>query len=243
MQSAHQGEQPKVVSEASALCIVAFVLLLVTAGILECWQLTALRDPEIWGHLGIGGWILAHRSLPESGVFSQAAGLPWRDFSWGLDLLVATMHGILGLRALPALLIVFRMGLAVVAFELAGGWRNFLWAAGLSTISQYILFGAVPLADFVSVLFLGVELILLIGWHESGRLRWRFAVPSMFLVWANLDSGFVYGIVLYVVFISVLIIESGNESRKQDWLEQPERKIPIAMAGWVGAASFVAGCL
>ena len=220
----------------------AFLFLLVAGGVVECWRLAALHDPAIWGHLGIGGWILGHRSLPESGVFSQAVGLPWKDFSWGFDLLAAVMYRILGLGALPALLILLRMGLAVVTFQLAGGWRNFWCAAGLSAISQYILFGAVPLAGFVSVLFWGAVLILLLEWRGSKKVRW-FILPGVFFLWANLEIGFVYGIILFVMFLIVLVIEALDESGKRRWLERAAARIPFAPAVWVGAACFVAGCL
>src|SRR5262249_39334409 len=110
MRSVHDGDQAKTVSGSKAACMGAFLFLLVAGGVVECWRLAALHDPAIWGHLGIGGWILGHRSLPESGVFSQAVGLPWKDFSWGFDLLAAVMYRILGLGALPALLILLRMG-------------------------------------------------------------------------------------------------------------------------------------
>lgn len=242
MRSTDGSDQANVVPGASAPCMAAFLLLLMTAGILECWQLAALRDPEIWGHLGIGSWILEHRSLPESGVFSQAAGLPWRDFSWGFDLLVGVMHRTLGLRALPALLIVFRMALVAITFQLAGGWRNFWVATVLSAISQYILFSAVPLAGFVSVLLFGVELFLLLEWRKSSKLRSRFAWPGMFFVWANLDMGFVYGIVLYAVFLIVLAVEAWDESRKKRWLEHAAGKIPLATAAGMGGACLIAGC-
>ena len=223
--------------------MIVFVLLLVTAGIVECRQLAALHDLEIWGHLAIGGWILEHKSLPESGVFSRAASMPWRDFGWGFDSLVTAMYRILGLRALPALLIFFRMALAAMTFQLAGGWRNFWAAAVLSSISQYILFSAIPLAGFVSVLLFAVVLFLMLEWRELGRPRWRFALPGIFLVWANLDLGFVDGIVLYAVFFTALVIEVWDGSGKRCWLEHSAARIPWRAAARVGAACFVAGCV
>lgn len=243
MQDAHDVERANEVPRAGVPQMVALVLLLATAGILECRQLTALHDPEIWGHLGIGGWILQHKSLPESGVLSQAAGLPWRDYHWGFDLLAAAFQRILGLRALPALLIVFRVALAGVTFQLAGGWRNFWGAAGLSTISQYILYSGMPLRAYVSALFFGMELFLLCEWRESGRLRRWFVFPALFFLWANLDLGFVYGIGLYTVFLTILAIEQLEAAGGRHWLEPPAARIPFLAAARVGGACFVAGCL
>jgi len=242
MQSADSADKAHGVVDASVPREVVFVLLIAVAGVVECLKLSALRDPEIWGHLRIGSWILEHRSLPETGVFSQAANLPWRDFSWGFDSIFALAYRILGLRVIPVLLVASRLALATIAFLLAGGWRNFWSAAFLSAIAQYTLFSIVPLAGFVSLLFFGLELLLLFEARESGNQRLLFALPALFVLWANLDLGFVYGIVLYSVFLGAILLETWSQSRKWDWLDYPATRIPLAMAIGIGAACLFTSC-
>jgi len=221
----------------------AFVLLLAFAAILESAKLSSLRDPEIWGHLRIGAWILEHKSWPRSGLFSQFPDLPWSDFTWGFDSIATIAYRFAGLRALPALLIVFRISLAALTFRLAGGWRNFWSAAGLSAIAQYVLFPMGPIAAFVSLLLFGVELVLLLEIRESGNSRRLLALPVLFFLWANLDIGFVYGIVLYAMFFIVLLFEKWGQSRNLHWLPHLAAQIPLQTAGLAGGACLFASFL
>jgi len=49
----------------------------------------------------------------------------WIASSWVYDLLLAAICKLVGLRAIPFLLIFFRAGLAVIMFLLAGGFSSF----------------------------------------------------------------------------------------------------------------------
>jgi len=207
--------------------IIAVVFLLTFGAILECWKLSSLTDPEIWGHLRAGTWMLENRTWPQSALFSQVTNTPWRDLNWGFDLLTAGAYRLLGLRAIPALLIVLRIGLAGVTFLLAGGWRNFCPASVLSAAAQYILLPTGPTAMHVSLLFFGVELLLLMQSRESGDLRSLRPLPILFVVWANLDTGFVYGITLFLLFVKVVFLEHWSDARGLRWLDQPKRQIPL----------------
>lgn len=184
----------------SAHRAVALVLLLSVGAIWESGRLHSLANPEIWGHLKLGSWILQNRSWPEFGLFSQTGKTPWRDLNWGYDLLAGLAYRLVGLRAVPALLMCFRVALAGVTFFLAGGWRNFWSAATLSAVAQYVLAGTGPDAVCVSVIFFGIELFVLLDAQSTGNLRRLYFLPVLFFFWANLDIGFLYGIALYVFF-------------------------------------------
>ena len=242
MPNADSAGREEVLLRPNFVRMLVFVLLLAFSAILECLKLSALRDPEIWGHLRIGTWILEHRSLPDSGLFSQASGLPWRDLSWGFDTLVALLYRVVGLRTLPPLQVCFRVALAIVTFLVAGGWRNFWSAAVLSAGAQYILFSIRPFATYVSLTFLGVELLLLLDARESGKLRALFALPLLLFLWANLDLGFVYGVVLYVLFLAVLLIEAWDKSSQSRWFDHSAVKISLPTAAGIGGACLIAGC-
>ncbi|HET6929453.1 MAG TPA: hypothetical protein VFI45_03970 [Candidatus Acidoferrum sp.] len=228
---------------ASASRMLLFVLLLAVAAILECTRLTSLRDVEIWGHLRMGSWILEHRSLPHFGLFSQADALPWRDYTSGYDCIVALIYRVAGLRALPALLVAFRFALAIVTFLLAGGWRNFWAAAGLSVIAQYVLFSMGLGAPFVSLLLFGVELFFLLEIRQSGNPQLLIALPALIFLWANLEIGFVYGIVLYAIFFAVLLLENWDQSESVHWFPRLKNEIPLQSAALTGGACLLASLL
>ncbi len=220
--------------------MLAFVVLLSCAALLECAKLSSLRDPEIWGHLRAGEWILQNRTWPQSGLFSLPDTLSWQDFSWGFDCKAALAYRIAGLRALPALLLGFRFSLAIIAFLLAGGWRNFWAAVVLSTVGQALLLSMGPGSVFVSVILLGFELLILLEVRESASPQLLWILPAVFFLWANLDLGFVYGIGLYLVFLAALFVERPSRAKIAGLVESPSRMIPLRIALLSGGGCVIA---
>lgn len=220
--------------------IAAVVMLLSFAAVWESLQLSSLENQEIWSHLRIGSWILQNKSWPEVGLFSTAANHPWRDLHWGYDALVAAGYRILGLRVIPGLMMCFRLALAVLTFFLAGGRRKLWSAVALSAVAQYVLAYLGPDSASMSVLFFGITLLLLLTARRSGKQRVLFVLPVMFLVWANLDIGFIYGTALYLLFLTALLFVQVSVVRKGQLPEQLSRKIPVRTAALVGAGSLLA---
>ena len=221
----------------------AFVALVAFAGMLECVKLSSLRDPEIWGHLRAGAWMLQNKTWPQSGLFSQSGALSWQDFSWLFDAAAAMAYRFAGLRALPALLLVFRFSLAIIVFLLAGGWRKFWAAAGLSAVVQVLLLSIGPTSAFVSVILFGVELLVLLEVRDGAGQRILWTLPALFFLWANLDIGFVYGIALYLVFLIVLFLEKLPSERISAWIETPSGNLPLRIALLAGGACVIASLL
>lgn len=215
------------------------VLLFTFGAILESVKLSSLANPEIWGHLRVGGWILEHRTWPHTGIFSQVANLRWRDFTWGYDVVAAAANRVLGLRAVPALLIIFRLLVAAVVFLLAGTNReNFWFAAALSALAQVPLLAMGPVAGGASVILFALELFLLLESRRSGDFRVLLPLPVLFFVWANLDIGFIYGVGVLALFLATLIVEGIVRAASWSWFA--EITAPVA---WNKVALVGGGCL
>jgi hypothetical protein len=223
--------------------MIALVLLLVMAAILECRELSSLSDPEIWGHLRAGTWMLENHAWPRSALFSQVTDTPWRDFSWGYDLLVALAYRAADLRALPALLALLRIGLAVITFLLAGGWRNFWPAVVLSAVSQCVLFAIGPTAVFVSLSFFGIELLLLYQVRRSGNSRPLYLLPFLCLLWVNLDIGVVYGMTSFLLFVVVVFVEGWGRRSNPGWLDRPSPHVLSKSVCLAFCLSLLASCI
>ena len=196
--------------------IVAMSLLFAAAGVLEARHLTslsALTNADIWWHLRTGLWILQNHALPHAGLFSQSPDLPWIAASWIYDVKLAIFYKLFGLAAIPIFSISFKVGLAIVTFLLAGGRRGNFWAALIvSAIAQYILAGVPATPRCGSVLLFGVELLLLLDSRHCASLRPLFWLPPLFLVWANLDPYFAYGLALLLLFLAAAAIEKALSS-------------------------------
>lgn len=235
--------------DTATLRIVAMLLVFASAAVFEANQLSSLslfeRD-DIWWHLRTGTLILQN-GLSQSGLFSQSQEIPGTASSWGYDLLVAFAFREFDLRAFPILLMAFKSALAVVTFLLAGGLRGRFWlAAVLSATVQYIL-GGVPVGSgYCSMLFFGIELLLLNHSRGTGSVRPLFCLPALFLVWANLDIQVVYGILLLVLFlITSLLRDHGRRSAVVVSLRQksPQKRwtaMTPATAGTVAALCAIA---
>lgn len=194
---------------------VALVSLFSVAAIIESVRLSSLRDTDIWLHLRVGQWILANRTWPTTGLFSQTSNLPWRDFNWAADATIGLAYSVVGLSAIPALSMICRLALAGVTFLLAGGSPGNFWLpAALSALAQYLLYGLGPVGAGISAVLFGIELLVLLEVRRAGNLqRWRW-LPLLFLIWANVDLGFVYGIGLLIMFLAASAIEQTRWASK-----------------------------
>ncbi|MFZ0705469.1 MAG: hypothetical protein WAM71_07695 [Candidatus Korobacteraceae bacterium] len=205
-------------------------------------SLTSITGADFWWHLQTGLEILRTHSLPHTGWFSQSAAQPWIASSWLYDVRIAGWYQLLGIRFLPVLALLAKFFLAVLMFLLAGGLRGRFWAAlALSVIAQCLLWQMPPLPVFCSVLALAIELILLLELRSRGS-RWAFlSLPALFLAWANLDSHFVYGILILLLFVAAWLAEeklSATASRKSK-----EKRMPGILLLAIAAASIVATCI
>ncbi len=207
-------------------------------------SLTSIAKGDFWWHLSTGLGILQMHALPHSGWFSQSAALPWMASSWLYDVLVAVGYRLLDLRFVPLLAVISKFALAVLLFVLAGGLRGRFWTAiVLSAVAQYVLGQMPPLPVFCSVLALAIELMLLFDFRRRGLIRSLYFLPLLFLVWANLDVHFVYGILTLLLLVAVCTAERWAHAEGIVWLGSGGTAVPIKALLSIAAASIIATCV
>lgn len=205
---------------------IALVLLFVASALYERTQLSSLSNSSIWVHLRTGAWMLQTYSVPHTGVFSQYSTLPWMDSSWGYDVLLATAYKILGLRAIPLLLMFFKVALAVLTFWLARAGKASFWAAvSLTALAQYVIPVDQSLPYALSMSFFATELLLLESSRRTGNLKPLYGLPALFLLWANLHALFLGGLLLLVLFVISTWIESWLRRSAGNWLDRDIRPL------------------
>jgi hypothetical protein len=206
-------------------------------------SLSALSNSDIWWHLRSGLWILQNHAVPHHGLFSQSPDLCWTASNWGYDVLVAFAFRTLGLRSIPALLMVSRFALACVTFLLAGGLRRRFWVAVvLSAFAQYILGSVQPGPTYVSIIWFALALLLLNQSRATGSLRILFWLPPLFLVWANLDIQFVYGIALLALFMGISFLPFWRPVEGECQLEQKRTVVSLTEVAIITALCVIATC-
>ncbi len=192
----------------AAAAMAVMVVLFTLPAIIEASRTKSLSDPtsgDLWWHLSTGMSVLRN-GVPHHGLDSQAEQNPWIDPSWAFDGLLALGYKLVDVRVVIAVVMKFRLALAVITFLLAGGARGHFWpAVAVSSIAQYVLADVPPGPLFSSVLLFGIELFLL-SLSRSGYPRALFCLPPLFLLWANLDKHFVYGIGLLALFVAASLL-------------------------------------
>jgi hypothetical protein len=201
--------------------------------------LDALSDPDVWWHIRLGDWIIAHHQVPAGELFAYTAfGNPLVAHEWLSETIFAALAAVGGLFAVTVLM-------ALVA-----------WSAMIATVLRGRLRGAGPVVLAVGVALgarvaepvLGtrpqVFTFALVCWtlliaesylRVGGRRRWL--LPPLFLLWANLHAGFIAGIGFLVIVVVV-------EAVKRRWsigAVAPRRRI-TGLATAVGI-SVLAACV
>jgi hypothetical protein len=179
-----------------------YALLGVTVLLLLTWFTGEIADTDIWLHLMTGRHTLEHRSLTVPDPFSYTSNIDSPAFpgeaktryfnlthEWLAQVSMYLVHsaaGFPGLVLLRAVLLIVFCGLIglMVWWRTRGFYRSL--AATLAA-------GAVAINFQQSRPFLITFLLLAATMAVLEHRRWMWALPPMFLVWANLHGGYFMG--------------------------------------------------
>lgn len=155
---------------------------------------TVLVDGDTYWHVAVGRWIVEHRAVPTTDVFSYSVpGTSWTAYEWGGDLLLYGAHAAAGWRGVQLLAAVTYAASAAYILRFLLDRMEAVYAIGLATISvalMYIHFLARPhvLAWPITVVWVGT----LVQAVEARRPPpwWLLA---LLVAWINLHGSFVLG--------------------------------------------------
>ena len=226
---------------STALRTVVLILVFSAAAVLESRSLQSLTDHSVWLQMRTGTWILDHRALPHSGLFSRFDQLSWTDPNWGAQVILALLYRLLGLHALPVAQMIFRTLAAIGTFVLAGGRRGRFWlAVVLSIWAQAAMLHASQL-QLLNVVLFSAELWVLFASRREGRQNLRWWVPFLVVLWANLDWHFVFGLLVPLMFLAAILIEQALQGTLL--AESDGATVSSGQPALVAAASCVASLL
>ncbi|MBZ5637576.1 MAG: hypothetical protein LAO51_02340 [Acidobacteriia bacterium] len=183
--------------------LIGMALVLLFAG-----KLVQLVDLDIFYHLAVGEWILDHREIPHTGLFSATRGdAPWVDNEWGFEVVAASVHRRMGVRGL-VLLSAFLPTLAAAVLGAALRRRGVPLpgiAAAIGLVGWGL--GYVNLRpQLVTYVFLAVFLAGLADVME-GRTRAPLVyLPLSAALWANMHGGFIVGLTVLAIPVAVELL-------------------------------------
>jgi hypothetical protein len=123
------------------------------------------------------------------------------------------------------------LALAVLPLPFPGGDRPLLLLIGGLGGPGY------PGSQPWGFLFLAIELLCLFRAFDQGRTRALYALVPLFLLWANVDELFLFGLIVLAAAVAGLAIPSASKSKD----DAPPR--PSLKAGLIALAACLAACL
>jgi Flp pilus assembly protein TadD len=185
------------------LGIAALIAAVTLSGLLS---FTPELDNDIWWHLATGKRILSGAGIPKADPFTYTAlGRPWITHEWLSEVLFVLLDRMGGIRLLvvfKALLAGLAVGLSAWAGTVGRSARERVAGAAIGALLAAPLIAprAFVRPHMLTALFLGALLLLLRLESDSGRRIWRYLLAPLFLIWANVHSGFVLGFALLVLY-------------------------------------------
>lgn len=199
-----------------------------------------LSDGDTGWHIRTGDWILQHRAVPRTDLFSfTKSGQPWFAWEWGSDIGMSLLHRACGLAGLTFVTLTLLCVISALLFRLVRRYSgsDFL-ALALTVVAicgSMLHWLARPHLISWLLLLIFSHLILSAERGDIKALRW---LPVLSGLWANLHGGFFIGIIL-------LLTTAAGIGVREIFAAQPSwtRLIPawrfIRTAFWCALATLV----
>src|SRR5271169_1360696 len=192
---------------------VAVYVLLIAAGN------KLLNDPDTLWHITVGQWILDHRAVPETDVYSfTMRGQPWISTQWLAQVAYAKIYAWFGWTGVVALAAAasaatFALLARFLSRNLSENATLVFVAVAVALTAPHILARPHVLAFPVMVAWIG-GLIAAADRHGAPPFR---LLPLMAL-WANLHGGFVFGLVMIAPIALDAVVNAEASQRKSQML-------------------------
>ncbi|MBB4198169.1 hypothetical protein CCR94_10970 [Rhodoblastus sphagnicola] len=174
-----------------------------------------LNDGDTWWHIAAGQWILAHRAVPTTDIFSfSAPGIYWNAHEWLAEILFAGAFKVAGWSGAVALTGALVAGTLLILTRralrdgLSGIPLLALMLVGFSLIAPSLLvrphlFGLFLLAFWVDRLMAA----------RAADKAPPFWLAGVMLLWVNMHASFLLGLALIGPFALEALVEARADKR------------------------------
>jgi hypothetical protein len=174
-----------------------------------------LIDPDTMWQITVGQWILDHRAVPQTDVYSfTMRGQPWISTQWLAQVLYAKTYAIAGwsgpvVLAAGAIAATFALLTKSLMRHLSDSTALVFVAAALALTVPHLL--ARPHVLAMPVMVVWVSGLIAAADRREAPSFWL--LPLMAL-WANLHGGFVFGLFLIGPIALDAVVGAGDKMRK-----------------------------
>ena len=187
------------------------LLVLFPLGLVFALALRPIDETDLWWHLKAGEWMLQHRAIPRTGLWSWIAeSRPWITHEWLFEVCAAALHrlaGPMGLIVAKALCITAAFAFVLRHARLRSG------SAGLCAL--LVLVGAIISSPFwserpqvITFAFAAFFLLALDRW-ERGERRSLWVLAPLVVVWANFHAAYITAFLLLALYAAAQVLEQG----------------------------------
>ncbi len=240
------GQELRGVLQRRLVQLIVLAILLAAVAARAMYVKFCVLDLDIWWHLKVGDWIVAHHAFPHVGILSRtAADRPWSAYSWGYEVLLSRAYAWFGLVGFGVFGTLLTVAVAYAVFWMIRQISGHFWLACILaaiTCSSF-LFSLMPRPVFFSMIFYAVTLTLLVTSQRTGRTETLYWLPLVFFLWANCHIQFVYGIFVVGLFAGVQVLQQlGERSGFTPQFVEPSR-LPSGKVLLVLLACLAATCI
>lgn len=181
--------------------VISWISVLILIGSFLCNPIT---DPDLWWHIVVGRWILAHREVPHVDYWNLfGSGQPWRAYSWSQEVLyglIESKWGDVGLGVMQLILGLCLVSTVQLVFGVLAGNHFFgVLLAVLTTAACRPHFSLRP-QTAVWIVFALVLLTAELSVRNGLRRRYVAALFCLGCVWANTHLSAVLGLMAVLLW-------------------------------------------
>lgn len=181
--------------------LLAWVALAFLVGSYIC---RSIGDPDLWWHITVGRWIVAHKAVPLVDYWSMfGQGQPWIAYSWSNEIVYALVDRFYGEQGLVVAQLLLSVGIALAMQYVFSKMCGSFWIGALlgayATVSFHAHFSLRP-QSLVWILF-ALCLLLAERSRREGLSVWQLVWTGVLgCMWANTHVSAVVGLLSIFVW-------------------------------------------
>jgi hypothetical protein len=157
-----------------------------------------VADPDLWWHITVGRWIVAHKQIPTVDIWNMFSGTQlWRAYSWSSEIILALVDNNWGGRGLAVAQIVLGVSLVACLQYVCGRIsRDYYIGALIGTYAAVASYNNFTLRPQVLVwIFFALAIFLSDEITQKGVSRGRLlGIATVGCLWANTHLTAVLGL-------------------------------------------------
>lgn len=158
-----------------------------------------VSDPDLWWHIVVGRWIVAHHDVPSVDYWNMFSnGAPWRAYSWTNEIVFALVDRVWGMKGLAITQWIFGVALiAALQFTCGRLARDYCIGAFIGAYAGVACFNNFTLRPQVIVWILFAVTLMLADEvsEKGGRGKRLWIIALVGAVWANTHLTAILGLI------------------------------------------------